>query len=98
MNLLVKAIVILTFARTNLSLTLFLERVHVQKTEILDLQAQIKLVVDTHQELENEKEELKVLLTNSQLAFSEVQSELSATNEKIKHLQDKVEDYSKAGK
>ncbi|WP_150140283.1 MULTISPECIES: coiled-coil domain-containing protein [Gammaproteobacteria] len=72
-----------------------LERVHVQKTEILDLQAQIKLVVDTHQELENEKEELKVLLTNSQLAFSEVQSELSATNEKIKHLQDKVEDYSK---
>ena len=68
-----------------------LERVHVQKTEILDLQAQIKLVVDTHQELENEKEELKVLLTNSQVAFSEVQTELSARNEQAKHLQDEVE-------
>jgi hypothetical protein len=68
-----------------------LERVSVQKTEILDLQAQIKLVVDTHQDLESEKEELKTLLTNSQLAFNEVQAELSATNEEAKDLQYKVE-------
>ncbi len=68
-----------------------LERVYLQKTEILDLQAQIKLIIDTHQELESEKEELETLLTNSELAFSEVQTELSATNEQAKHFRDKVE-------
>lgn len=67
-----------------------LERVYIQKANILDLQAQIKLVVNTRQELESEKEELKTLLTNSQLAFTEVQAELSATNGQAKHLRDKV--------
>jgi len=68
-----------------------LESVQRQKKENLDLQAQLKLVVSTHQELESEKDELKILLTNSQLAFSEVQEELENSNEKLKHFQDSAE-------
>ncbi|NOH57429.1 hypothetical protein F0261_05180 [Alteromonas sp. 07-89-2] len=68
-----------------------LESVHIQKAEILDLKAQLKLVVNTHQDLENDKEELKTLLTNSQIAFNEVQAELHVANEEAKHLQETVE-------
>lgn len=68
-----------------------LESVHTQKNEILDLKAQIKLVVNTHQDLESDKEELKTLLTNSQIAFNEVQAELHVANEKEKNLQETIE-------
>lgn len=68
-----------------------LESVHIQKAEILDLKAQLKLVVNTHQDLESDKEELKTLLTNSQIAFNEVQVELHVANEEAKHLQETVE-------
>ncbi|MCS5578361.1 MAG: hypothetical protein NZ779_13130 [Alteromonas macleodii] len=60
-----------------------LESVQLQKEENLDLQAQLKLVVNTHQELVSEKEELETLLSNSQLAFSEVQTELHTVNETV---------------
>lgn len=60
-----------------------LESVQRQKEENLDLQAQLKLVVNTHQELVSEKEELETLLSNSQLAFSEVQTELYTVNETV---------------
>ncbi len=64
-----------------------LESVHIQKAEILDLKAQIKLVVNTHQDLESDKEELKTLLTNSQIAFNEVQAELNDTHERVLGLE-----------
>lgn len=60
-----------------------LESVQLLKEENLDLQAQLKLVVNTHQELVSEKEELETLLSNSQLAFSEVQTELHTVNETV---------------
>ena len=68
-----------------------LESVHIQKAEILDLKAQIKLVVNTHQDLESDKEELKTLLTNSQIAFNEIQAELHVANEKERNLQEIIE-------
>ena len=68
-----------------------LESVHIQKAEILDLKAQIKLVVNTHQDLESDKEELKTLLTNSQIAFNEAQAELHVANEKERNLQEIIE-------
>ena len=64
-----------------------LESVHIQKAEISDLKAQIKLVVNTHQDLESDKEELKTLLTNSQIAFNEVQAELNDTHERVLGLE-----------
>ena len=64
-----------------------LESVHIQKAEILDLKAQLKLVVNTHQDLESDKEELKTLLTNSQIAFNEVQAELNDTHERVLGLE-----------
>jgi len=68
-----------------------LESVHIQKAEILDLKAQIKLVVNTHQDLESDKEELKTLLANSQIAFNEAQAELHVANEKERNLQEIIE-------
>ncbi|GEM_PF-3310802 len=68
-----------------------LESVHIQKNEILDLQAQIKLVVNAHQDLESDKEELKTLLANSQIAFNEAQAELHVANEKERNLQEIIE-------
>ena len=68
-----------------------LESVHIQKAEISDLKAQIKLVVNTHQDLESDKEELKTLLTNSQIAFNEAQAELHVANEKERNLQEIIE-------
>lgn len=57
-----------------------LEEVAYLQNEVLDLKAQIKLVVQTNQDVENEKDELKVLLSNSQTAFAELKKELQQAN------------------
>jgi hypothetical protein len=55
-----------------------LQKIALFEKEVLDLNAQIKLVANTCQETEREKNDLKILLSNSQKAFSEVQTELQS--------------------
>ncbi|MDO6578815.1 hypothetical protein [Alteromonas stellipolaris] len=52
-----------------------LEELSRLNNEICDLKEQIKLVVTSMQDAEGEKEELSTLLSNSQTAFSELQTE-----------------------
>jgi hypothetical protein len=59
-----------------------LKQIAVLKNKGLDLEAQLKLVVNTNLQAESDKEQLKSLLANSQVAFGEVQAELQVVTEK----------------
>ncbi|WP_420934016.1 hypothetical protein ACOJR9_16640 [Alteromonas sp. A081] len=59
-----------------------LKKTAVLENEILDLNAQLKLVAEANQKSESDKDELKLLLSNSQIAFREVQDELQTVEEK----------------
>ena len=63
-----------------------LEEISRLNNEICDLKEQIKLVATSVQDVEGEKEELSTLISNSQVAFSEVQAEKESTDTQLNQL------------
>jgi len=63
-----------------------LEEISRLNNEICDLKEQIKLVATSVQDVEGEKEELSTLLSNSQVAFSEVQAEKASTDTQLNQI------------
>ncbi|WP_156497422.1 hypothetical protein [Alteromonas stellipolaris] len=63
-----------------------LEEISRLNNAICDLKEQIKLLVSSIQDAEGEREELSTLLSNSQVAFSEVQAEKASTDTRLNQL------------
>ena len=59
-----------------------LEKTAFLEKQVQDLSSQLELLADESKNAESEKDELKLLLSNAQVAFRETQEELQAVTEK----------------